>query len=272
MTYTVPMESELGLSPAQDPGANHDAPGMTHLIPRSFALLVWLQGIQFFLSFYPEAFAALVPEVWWDRLVVSSLTMIIMALLLPIHLSREGLNVTDLGFSDKPGFVEIIRAIAAGVCIWLLAYVMFRYLGILTGGAEVNAGAFKAMKEAESSLGLLGRAEFFGLFFPILIQAPLIEEIIYRGVIVTSLRACWGESAWKNFFAAAVSGLLFSIVHGLGHPLYYGVYFLIGLAFAYLYQRTRSLTSVIIAHGVYNSGFLIKMGAVWFLTTSGLRG
>jgi membrane protease YdiL (CAAX protease family) len=194
-----------------------------------------------------------------------------LALLLPIYLGRDGLRVADLGFTAKPRAIDCVRAAAAGACVWMTAQALLRLGSILTGGARINVSALLDMKEAMASLGSLGLGELFGLFLPMLVMAPFIEEILYRGVVVTSLRACWGESPRKNLLTACVSGFLFAVVHGLGHPLYYGVYFLIGLAFALLYQRTRSLTAVMIAHGVFNVLPLVKFGVTGLLATLGLR-
>lgn len=273
MAYTVPMEKWRGMSLTQNPsGANRDSRGMVRLVPWSFALLVWYQGIHLSLDFYPEILAPLIPEVLWDQLAAGSVTLVFLALLLPIYVKLDGLSVADLGFTAKPKIADFFRAAAAGACIWLFADAMLRYAGILTGGAEINASAVEEVKTAATLLASTGLAGILCLFVPILIQAPITEEIIYRGVVIASLRASWGEGPWKNFFAAAVSGFIFAIAHGLGHRFYYGVYFLIGLAFACLYQRTRSLTAVIIAHGAFNAFPLIKPGVMGLLTICGLRG
>lgn len=260
------------MPPAQDSGANRDDRAMTRLVPWSFALLAWHQVIQLFLSFYPKALGPLIPEVWWYLLGAGSMALILLALLLPMNLRRDGLSVADLGFTSQPRPIDCVRAIAAGACIWLAAQALLRLGSALTGGAKVNVSALLDMKEAMGSLGSLGLGELFGLLFPMIVLAPFIEEILYRGVVITSLRACWGESPRKNLLAAGVSGFIFSIVHGLGHPFYYGVYFLIGMAFACFYQRTRSLTAVMIAHAVFNILPPVKVAIMGLLATCGMGG
>lgn len=85
----------------------------------------------------------------------------------------------------------------------------------------------------------------FYLFVAAVVMAPLVEETLYRGVLFRALGAklpFWG--------AAAISGVLFALVHGqLAAILPITV---IGIALAFLVRRTESLWSSAVMHGVYN--------------------
>lgn len=76
--------------------------------------------------------------------------------------------------------------------------------------------------------------------------APLAEEIAFRGVVFASFERAWGVGA-----AAAMSGLLFGIVHlQLLEVIPLG---LIGVGLALVFARSRSLWVAVFAHGAYNA-------------------
>jgi membrane protease YdiL (CAAX protease family) len=71
--------------------------------------------------------------------------------------------------------------------------------------------------------------------------APLVEEIFFRGFLFPGLREKLG---WIS--AALVSAALFAVVHL--QPIAMPPIFLMGLIFAYLYQRTESIWPAVIMH------------------------
>lgn len=77
------------------------------------------------------------------------------------------------------------------------------------------------------------------------VVAPFVEEVTFRGVVFSGLRARWGLAA-----GVIVSGVLFGIVHL--EPLEMLPLALIGMGLAAVFARTRSLWTSIIAHGCYN--------------------
>lgn len=83
------------------------------------------------------------------------------------------------------------------------------------------------------------------------IGAPVAEEIIFRGMVQTSLGQTIGwQRRWTSIVLASV---LFSLIH-FGVPWQSLVaLFLISLVFGYLYERTGSLLTPIVAHVVFNA-------------------
>ncbi len=75
--------------------------------------------------------------------------------------------------------------------------------------------------------------------------APILEESLFRGVFFGALRQSW--SFWP---AAIASSALFALVHF--DPAGAASYFLLGLTFAYLFERTRSLVAPAAAHAGFN--------------------
>ena len=77
------------------------------------------------------------------------------------------------------------------------------------------------------------------------IFAPILEEIIFRRVIFGSL-----IQKYNFWISAIVSGVVFAAIHlEFEHILLYSV---CGLIFAYLYYKTKSIWTSIIAHMMLN--------------------
>jgi membrane protease YdiL (CAAX protease family) len=79
----------------------------------------------------------------------------------------------------------------------------------------------------------------------VVVCAPVLEEILFRGLIFESCRERFGSGV-----AVLVSALLFGLVHGV--PVQIINAFVVGLIFGYVYLRTGSLLSVILLHVVNN--------------------
>jgi uncharacterized protein len=87
-------------------------------------------------------------------------------------------------------------------------------------------------------------------FFAIAIAAPLVEELLFRGLLQNALRKylpVWG--------AIILSSFLFSLVHL--QPYAIPGLMSLGIAFGYLYHRTGSLRTNIILHMANNALALI---------------
>ncbi|MCA9707670.1 MAG: CPBP family intramembrane metalloprotease [Myxococcales bacterium] len=83
---------------------------------------------------------------------------------------------------------------------------------------------------------------------PAVIWAPLIEEIVYRGIVQAYLRPLTGP-----WVAIAISGLTFWVYHWVSFekvtsPHHLGA----GLLLAWSYERTRSLLAPMVLHAVGN--------------------
>ncbi|WP_283749446.1 CPBP family intramembrane glutamic endopeptidase [Bacillus mycoides] len=76
--------------------------------------------------------------------------------------------------------------------------------------------------------------------------SPIYEEILYRGVFYTFFRDRYG--IWGGML---ISSTIFTVVH---IPTYntLPVNFLSGVVFAWLYEKTNSILSAMIAHAVFN--------------------
>lgn len=105
----------------------------------------------------------------------------------------------------------------------------------------------------DNATDILQEYGFFITAIAVVVLAPIGEEILYRGFAFTGLRARLGAVG-----AATLTSVVFALVH-LGPGVGVGILpvtFILGLAFAAIYHRTRSLLLAIGAHALHN-GFTI---------------
>ncbi len=147
-----------------------------------------------------------------------------------------GLKSPHLGRVILIGFGVAVAAVPAALAINQLSSVI---VTILTGSAEMQP----TMKVLQVSVSLPQRI-LFG--FTAIVLAPLIEEILFRGILYRALRQ-------RGYPRLGLYGS--SIVFGLIHSNL--VTFLpltcLALVFALLYDRTNNLMAPIAAHSLFNA-------------------
>ncbi|HVX56594.1 MAG TPA: CPBP family intramembrane glutamic endopeptidase [Candidatus Saccharimonadales bacterium] len=178
-------------------------------------------------------------------------------------------------------YVDLLGEVLAGAVAWLLIrnYYSTRVYGrdlsgiglgwsswgalclSVVGGAVLGAGAvlfsciFSSGSRVDSSpLGLYisqGRALLCAWIMVGIMVAPLVEEMLYRGVALSILAVRWGRLA-----GVAGSSALFITAH-LPQVLYHGAAVLaisvLGVACACMRVAGCSLWSAILFHGAYNA-------------------
>ncbi len=128
------------------------------------------------------------------------------------------------------------------------------YFGMVFLGAELNlAVAFllplipfpESWWEAYAVQNdvLLG-ARFWTLVLTVIV-APILEEIVFRGLIHTRLRRCM-----PTFAAMFVSALTFGLMHGAIIAVIYAT--LLGLLLAWVFEKYKSLLASILLHFGFN--------------------
>ena len=76
--------------------------------------------------------------------------------------------------------------------------------------------------------------------------APVVEEVIFRGLIYTRLK-----SGMNIIAAAAISSLMFGVLHG--EVIWIITAFFYGLAFVWIFEKTKSLLAPIVIHIANNA-------------------
>lgn len=95
-----------------------------------------------------------------------------------------------------------------------------------------------------SSTELLGNVSI-ALWISVVIMAPLVEELTFRGFMYTRLKQ--GMPKW---IAVILTSLVFGIVHG---TLIWAIYtFVFSLALIYILERTKSIWACILFHMSFN--------------------
>lgn len=93
---------------------------------------------------------------------------------------------------------------------------------------------------------------WWGAFFKVVVMAQIIEELIFRGIILNGLR--------KNYPAVTavfMSALLFSLFHL--NPWQIPATFVLGLLLGWILIRTRSILLAIIGHAINNLMVLLTV-------------
>lgn len=96
------------------------------------------------------------------------------------------------------------------------------------------------------------RFGFWGVFFKVAVLAPIIEETLFRGIIMHGLMR-----NYRSWYAILLSGILFSLFHL--NPWQMTYTFFLGLFLGWLMVRTRSLPLCILAHSLNNLIVLLSI-------------
>lgn len=118
-------------------------------------------------------------------------------------------------------------------------------------------GAFKGSSVENNLIDYVTGGNMFINFILMVVVAPVVEEYVFRKVIVDRT-VRYGQG-----LAIAASGLMFGLFHGNLNQFAYAV--VLGMFFAFLYVKTGNLKITIAMHAIINfmgsviSGQLLKM-------------
>ena len=146
-------------------------------------------------------------------------------------------NISGLKFGGLVVFILILDLILIG------GYsVIYDSIGSLPGGGEL----FFEENSANSPLILIL------IFISLAISAPLIEELVFRGYILDSLR-----TNYSDLFSIFASGVLFGFMHwdplfGFFDLYQTGAATIGGFLYGWLRIKTGSLWPSIICHSIWN--------------------
>ncbi|MBL7140877.1 MAG: CPBP family intramembrane metalloprotease [Planctomycetes bacterium] len=151
-------------------------------------------------------------------------------------------------------------SVAAGLRLGVLSFAAI--LPICVGALVVSVAALQLVKGPIETHPLLQTVQTSRepwvlalATFEAVVLAPLWEEFVYRGVLLTALLRGGGPIA-----ALVVSSALFAVVHVPTEPQALLPIFFLGMALGYAAYRTRSLVAPIIAHALFNG--LMVLGTI----------
>lgn len=96
--------------------------------------------------------------------------------------------------------------------------------------------------------------EYIIFGFTVVVIAPFVEEIVFRGFVYRIIR-----SRYSFIISLFLSAGIFGMIHGLTIPLYALNAFLIGIPLAWVYEKSGSLIPGIVMHMTNNALFFILM-------------
>jgi membrane protease YdiL (CAAX protease family) len=171
-------------------------------------------------------------------------------------------------FLGPVGYVISLPLLCVGV---LLMLGMIRLQGLfavnwtalLPMADEFSPTSFPAHPIVEhlARPGLSGKLQ---ILFLGSVVAPIVEEIMFRGVLYRHLRNATG--AWSFFWSCLFSGLLVSFVFAVIHPqgiLAVPALMALAMGFTLMRQWRGSLSSCIVAHGL-NNALVMSLAAFLF--------
>ena len=204
-------------------------------------------GLAAYFVFAPLAFAAVVPALGGrdalsrpgELLVSAGLSLLV------------GLGLLPFARRAGPPRVSTGRCVTAGVVGGLGTFAVTSVIGLAILYAYARAGL---PVPEQDSVGLVRDAtgvEFLGLGIGVLVVAPFVEEVLYRGLILPTL-----ANAMPLRAALIVQALLFGGAHVLGAPERWPLAIplaAVGWFAGYLYVRTRSIAAPAGLHGTFNA-------------------
>lgn len=141
------------------------------------------------------------------------------------------------------------------------SYALITGYYIVMSFARGESGIIDTMRDTTEAAQLdLDRWPWGAIFFSFLtgvVLAPVMEEIIHRGIIYQGFRSRFGP--WP---AMLLSAMLFGILHFYSFWGFIDVTFA-GLVFAWIYEKTRSLWPAIILHACGNALITIDQWLLW---------
>lgn len=149
----------------------------------------------------------------------------------------------------RPGRDLIYTLVGTPVGVVLTFATLIAVNGVATAAGypspEVNHGMLEQLKTAELEMVIT-------IIVTAVVIGPLLEEIVFRGLLQTLLLEVLGrESRWA---AIVIASALFASVH-LGATTWHALpgLMVLGIVLGWLYERTGSLLPVYLVHAAFNA-------------------
>lgn len=138
--------------------------------------------------------------------------------------------------------------------IWVITFVAMIVAIILIALCKIENKNQTSLDNSQMSMACK--------FFSVCIFGPVVEELVFRGILFRWLRE------YATIFAYVASGLLFGLEHGIYFVINYGDFIQLvsviptvigGIGFAIIYDKTRNMIYPLTVHILFNIifGFII---------------
>lgn len=144
-----------------------------------------------------------------------------------------------------------LRPVPRATALWWLLYtvlvgVLLEVVSYLAGYPSVPDWMFRIYRSA-GSLPLLA--------FALLVVAPVVEEIVFRGFLFEGLRRSWLGDAGT----VVVASLVWAVIHIQYQAFYIGQVFCLGLLLGAARVRTGSVLMAIVMHSLFSAVALLQL-------------
>jgi len=243
------LDTSLGTKALSDsPPRRNSMPPYLPLVP----LMLWFGGVAMAVALVQK----LTPDLQdWQKLfrdhIVMSIGAIItiaaMMFLAHVHFARRlkgfGLNIRTI---VKDFFMAIVNLLVAWP-IMMAAITITTFVAGLIWGTDYEMQQHQQLEMITQYTQLPVRIM---IVFVAVVIAPLLEEMLFRGFVQTTIRSFFGvrNSAWP---AIAASSVFFAIMHA--DPGHWPALFVLGVCLGYSYEKSGSLFRPIFIHLFFNA-------------------
>ena len=160
--------------------------------------------------------------------------------------------IKDLFEKFTKDWVNDLASIFTIMCMFMMLIIVISKIS----GIDMNTSLNQVKNEVSF------KTDIFYSMFVALIYAPIVEEVVFRGVMYKSIKRNYG-----GFKAILISSFLFGVMHvmnsfnsfSFSELIYFAIYFIMGIALCISYEYTNSIWGSIINHFIWNFITLIIM-------------
>lgn len=168
----------------------------------------------------------------------------------------------------KSGPFNYIRDIGVGIFTWPIALIIMNFWAAI---ADMLTRLFYPNYELQDQIPVIyieQSRQFPFLFFlaciTVIVLAPIVEEILFRGILQNFLKRYISPSGSIVMTAFFFACFHYSSAQGLSNFVIVSSLFVFALFLGYVYARQRSLISSIALHAIFNAAnvfYLVYSGA-----------
>lgn len=175
---------------------------------------------------------------------IGSLLSVVAMLILAKRDFARGL--TGWGLRCKTVPKDLGLAAVRLLAVWPLVMVMI--VIVMAVGKALQGPGYEIPQHEELELITTSTQRSLQVLIVILavVVAPLVEEMLFRGLFQTMIRSYWG----RPWLSIAITSVLFATVHQ--NPEHWPALFMLAMGLGYTYEKSGSLLQPIFMHALFN--------------------
>ena len=162
-----------------------------------------------------------------------------------VFAARRKSFTSEIGLK-RTQFASVPAAFGFGVALQIVVVFIISYISVAIPSIAEEAAETEKVYEC-----MFGNASTLSMYLATAVATPVIEEILFRGLIYTRMK-----KAMPQIAAMLLSAIWFGVAHSGGiHQIVYAA--ALGIIMVLLYEKYQSLWPCIFLHAGFNStGFL----------------